>query len=554
MSGTRLIPKLLNDGGGGSADLSTISGDATATAGGVLSLANSYKKLALIDIAGNNKTITAAAIVNKFVTRTTTGISADVLDTAANILTAMSGIVTVNTKVEFYLWAGDHQITITAPVDIGWDGTCVLQPYEFIHFVGYFDAVIVPHIAGEWIPQGIYNASDIGIMIGKGGGSAGYKQLVSGGNNYLFGSNAGNTALESKAPADVLSQIDAAASGHNHSGTYQPAAANLTTYAGIAPSANAQTLLGETFAQMQASLSIDDLITLSGVAEGSANLGTFTGTTIADSVTIKAALQALETSLELKQTGDATLTALAGLTIQDVSIIEGTGADAFNVVVSGGGNRLLGANSGNTALEFKDTIAVTSITDTIKIVDADAATKAIQFDCGNITAGQTRIYSTPDVAGSLVLGPSAGFITFSGPTQARAFALPDEAVSIVTNSASQALNIITSGTLQGLVKVTSKGAGATLTAAEMSGGVVLVTAAVTIELPAVTVGQSVLIYGTGANIVTVHPNASDRIILDGVDKTDHVSIACTAAAGSFIGLFGDSAAGWTTLGKAGTWA
>ena len=41
-----------------------------------------------------------------------------------------------------------------------------------------------------------------------------------------------------------------------------------------------------------------DLITLSGVAQGAVDLGTFTGTTIADNVTIKAALQALETSLE----------------------------------------------------------------------------------------------------------------------------------------------------------------------------------------------------------------------------------------------------------------
>lgn len=78
----------------------------------------------------------------------------------------------------------------------------------------------------------------------------------------------------------------------------QAYSANLDTYSGIAPSANAQTLLGQTFAQMQASLSVDDLITLSGVSEGSVNLGTFTGTTISDSRTIKQALQDLETAHE----------------------------------------------------------------------------------------------------------------------------------------------------------------------------------------------------------------------------------------------------------------
>src|SRR5690606_6431890 len=43
-----------------------------------------------------------------------------------------------------------------------------------------------------------------------------------------------------------------------------------------------------------------DLITLSGVAGNSLNLGTFTGVTIPDNQTIKQALQALETDLELQ--------------------------------------------------------------------------------------------------------------------------------------------------------------------------------------------------------------------------------------------------------------
>lgn len=52
-------------------------------------------------------------------------------------------------------------------------------------------------------------------------------------------------------------------------------------------------------AEVQADLSVDDLITLSGVSGGATHLGTFTGTTIADNQTIKAALQALETAVEL---------------------------------------------------------------------------------------------------------------------------------------------------------------------------------------------------------------------------------------------------------------
>ena len=47
---------------------------------------------------------------------------------------------------------------------------------------------------------------------------------------------------------------------------------------------------------------IDNVATLTGVAKDSANLGTFTGSTIVDNSTLKAALQLLETSVETKAT------------------------------------------------------------------------------------------------------------------------------------------------------------------------------------------------------------------------------------------------------------
>ena len=50
---------------------------------------------------------------------------------------------------------------------------------------------------------------------------------------------------------------------------------------------------------------VDDLIDLSGVAEQSQGLGTFTGSTISDASTIKDALQDLETAVEGAQAGSA---------------------------------------------------------------------------------------------------------------------------------------------------------------------------------------------------------------------------------------------------------
>lgn len=73
----------------------------------------------------------------------------------------------------------------------------------------------------------------------------------------------------------------------------------------------AGTLSVETYTSTKSLLSVDDLVTLSGVADGAAHLGTFTGTTIADSSTNKVALQALETAVEGKQAADADLTDLA---------------------------------------------------------------------------------------------------------------------------------------------------------------------------------------------------------------------------------------------------
>ena len=70
----------------------------------------------------------------------------------------------------------------------------------------------------------------------------------------------------------------------------------------------------------QAALSVDHLITLSGVAEAADDLGTFSGSTISDSGTVKAALQELETALESSETD------VSGATsdIADIRSVTGT--------------------------------------------------------------------------------------------------------------------------------------------------------------------------------------------------------------------------------------
>ncbi len=86
-------------------------------------------------------------------------------------------------------------------------------------------------------------------------------------------------------------------------------------------------------------------------------------------------------------------------------------------------------------------------------------------------------------------------------------------------------------------------------------GIVFVdpSATATMTLPAVEIGQTVCVYGQDTNEIRVDPNASDRIVLLGSAKSDGEYIKSESAAGDFVCLIGDSAAGWTTLGMSGAW-
>ena len=63
-----------------------------------------------------------------------------------------------------------------------------------------------------------------------------------------------------------------------------------------AASANGHAVRYEEHTEVEAN--VDDLVSLSGVAENASNLGSFTGATVGDNLTIKAAIQALETEVE----------------------------------------------------------------------------------------------------------------------------------------------------------------------------------------------------------------------------------------------------------------
>lgn len=104
-----------------------------------------------------------------------------------------------------------------------------------------------------------------------------------------------------------------------------------------------------------------------------------------------------------------------------------------------------------------------------------------------------------------------------------------------------------------LVEVLSFAADTLLTALQVLGQLIRVTATATISLPPVAIGAVVTIYSTTAAAVMVDPDANDRIVLDGVAGGNGKKITSASGAGNFVTLIGDSLDGWTTIGRSGTW-
>jgi hypothetical protein len=121
---------------------------------------------------------------------------------------------------------------------------------------------------------------------------------------------------------------------------------------------------------------IDNVATLSGLAKDSVDLGTFTGTTIADSQTIKQALQTLETAVESK--GSATSLTSLTTAVGDLNTLSGVAQNATN----------LGTFTGST---IADNVAVkTAIQSLETAVETKCATGANVNTLVGVTSGETE--------------------------------------------------------------------------------------------------------------------------------------------------------------------
>ena len=125
---------------------------------------------------------------------------------------------------------------------------------------------------------------------------------------------------------------------------------------------------------------IDNMATLTGVAKDSENLGTFSGVTISDDQTIKAALQALETSVESKGSS-ASLTSLT-TAVGDLNTLSGVAQNDED----------LGTFSGSTIADSQ----------TVK-----QALQALETAAENISAVDAAVVDAGDNVNRLVASTSA---------------------------------------------------------------------------------------------------------------------------------------------------
>ena len=156
---------------------------------------------------------------------------------------------------------------------------------------------------------------------------------------------------------------------------------------------------------------IDNVATLTGVAKDSANLGTFTGSTIADSSTLKAALQLLETAVETKAT--SAVVSEIDANVDDLISLSGVAEQATGLGTFTGSTISDGANI-KDALQDLETAAESAaagsaVADRTKTITGDAdTTHYITFVADdNSSATAETVYTD----GGITYNPSSNLLT-----------------------------------------------------------------------------------------------------------------------------------------------
>jgi len=206
----------------------------------------------------------------------------------------------------------------------------------------------------------------------------------------------------------------------------------------------------------KASFDLDHLFTLvDATADTSEHLGTFTGSTISDSVTIKAALQALETAVETKGATAGSSSIVTTGALDSGSITSGFGAidnGSSNITTTGtldisGGTLTLAVNQISGDKVEGGTIAATTIT----ALTTAGITATSNIDIGGYDLRAATVTADGLTSGRVVFAGTAGVLsddadlTFSGDTLTATKIKVSDGGTIGSASDADAITIATEG-------------------------------------------------------------------------------------------------------------
>lgn len=234
-------------------------------------------------------------------------------------------------------------------------------------------------------------------------------------------------------------------------------------------------------------------------------------------------------------------------------IIIGTGADAGAKLVAGANDTMLMADSAQTTgvkwanpATVKTALSLGSVNNT---TDAAKPVSIATQTALDLKANATNaVLVTPNLgtpsAGVLTncTGTAAGLTAGSATLAASATILANTR-TINGTSFNGSANITTGSPIT--VKVTAADYTiGTTSSLELYGGVIYVTSAATITIPAVVAGMNFSVVTIGAIAVSVDPNASDLILRDGTAQADGEKVTNLSTAGDIAVFSYYDATGW----------
>jgi len=128
--------------------------------------------------------------------------------------------------------------------------------------------------------------------------------------------------------------------------------------------------------------------------------------------------------------------------------------------------------------------------------------------------------------------------------------------TMTANLAMGGFEITGAGPIAGGLNVIAIGENTALSVEECLSSLCLVSGAYTVTLRAVSEvaeGANVTVFSTGTNTIKVDLHDDDRFVLDGTALTVAHMLDSAGAAGDYVTVVKDSAAGWTVIGRSGTW-